>query len=115
MVQLSRSRFAELVEEALDTLPEPLARLVDNVVVQIEARDPDDPGLLGLYVGTALTERGHDYTFAAPDTITIFRDAICAVCEDEEQAAREVAVTVVHEIGHHFGLDDERLHELGWG
>jgi predicted Zn-dependent protease with MMP-like domain len=115
MVQVSRSRFAELVEDALDRLPERLSRLLDNVVIQIEDRDPQDPHLLGLYRGTALTARGHDYTFAVPDTITIYREAICDVCDDEDQVADEVAVTVVHEIGHHFGIDDDRLHELGWG
>lgn len=115
MVPVSRSRFAELVEDALDSLPEELSRLLDNVVVQVEDRDAEDPHLLGLYTGTALTERGHEYTFAAPDTITIFREAICDGCDDEAEVAREVAVTVVHEIGHHFGIGDARLHELGWG
>jgi len=115
MVPVSRSRFAELVEDALDRLPERLSRLLDNVVVQIGDRDAEDPRLLGVYHGTALTTRGHEYTFAVPDTITIFREAICDICDDEAQVAEEVAVTVVHEIGHHFGIDDDRLHELGWG
>jgi predicted Zn-dependent protease with MMP-like domain len=96
-------------------VPEPLLRLLDNVVVQVADRNEDDPHLLGLYVGIALTERLSDYTFALPDTITIYREAILAMCTDEAQVAREIAVTVVHELGHHFGIDEARLHELGWG
>ncbi len=114
VLEMSRSRFEVLVDDALDTIPDELISKLDNVVVQVADRDEQDPSLLGLYQGTALTDRGGDYTFALPDTITIYRLAILEVCDDEEQAAREVAVTVVHEIGHHFGLDEERLHELGW-
>ncbi len=112
---MSRSRFEVLVDDALDTIPEQLLALLDNVVIQVSDRDADDPSLLGLYHGISLAERGHDYTFALPDTITIYRDAILDICADEDEVAREVAVTVVHEIGHHFGIEEERLHELGWG
>lgn len=115
MLQLSRARFGQLVDDALDTLPVELLRLLDNVVIQIAERDAGEPSLLGVYHGVSLTERGHDYTFALPDTITIFRQAILDVCDDEAQVAHEVAVTVVHEIGHHFGIAEARLHELGWG
>ena len=115
MITVSRYRFGQLVDDALDTLPDELLRLLDNVVIQIADRDPDDPHLLGVYHGIALTERTHDYTFALPDTITIFREAILAICADEDEVAHEVAVTVVHEIGHHFGISEARLHELGWG
>jgi predicted Zn-dependent protease with MMP-like domain len=108
-------RFEELVDDALDSIPAGLLALLDNVVIQVEDRDPDDPTLLGVYQGTALTDRLSDYTFALPDTITVFRLPIVAVCDDEADVAREVAITVVHEIGHHFGIDEERLHELGWG
>lgn len=115
MLEISRRRFGELVEDALDAIPPQLLRLLDNVVVQVADQHPDEPGLLGLYEGIALTERGADYTFALPDTITVYRLPVLAACADEDEVAREVAVTVVHELGHHFGIDDARLHELGWG
>jgi predicted Zn-dependent protease with MMP-like domain len=115
MPEISRYRFGQLVDDALDTLPDELLRLVDNVVIQIAERHVDEPGLLGIYEGVALTERGNDYTFSLPDTITIFRKAILDICDDEGEVAHEVAVTVVHEIGHHFGIEEARLHELGWG
>ena len=115
MVEVSRRRFEELVGDALDEVPEQLTRLMDNVVVLVEERDPDDPHLLGLYEGVALTERGHDYGGLLPDRITLYRQAILSICETEDDVVDEVAITVVHEIAHHFGIDDARLHELGWG
>jgi predicted Zn-dependent protease with MMP-like domain len=115
VVDVSPRRFEELVGEALDSIPSQLLRLLDNVVIQVADEDPDEPALLGVYHGTALTERLSDYTFALPDTITVYRLPITAMCADEDEVAREVAITVVHEIGHHFGIDEERLHELGWG
>jgi predicted Zn-dependent protease with MMP-like domain len=112
---MTRSRFDELVSDALDTIPAELARAMDNVVVLVEDRDPDDPGLLGLYHGIALTERSSSYGGVLPDRITIYRDPILDMCADEDEVVHEVAVTVVHEIAHHFGIDEETLHELGWG
>jgi predicted Zn-dependent protease with MMP-like domain len=112
MIELSRARFEEMVSDALDTLPAELARMMRNVVVVVE--DGSDPGLLGLYEGIPLTERLSDYSAVLPDKITIFRNAICAICDDEAGVVDEVQATVVHEVGHHFGIDDERLHELGW-
>ena len=114
-VEMSRVRFDELVAEALDLIPAELAAAMDNVVVLVEERNPDEPTLLGLYEGVALTERGHDYGGLLPDRITLYRRAILAVCETEDDVVEEVAVTVVHEIAHHFGIDDARLHQLGWG
>ena len=108
-------RFEELVADALDEVPAELMALLDNVVVLVEDRNPDEPDLLGLYEGYALTERGWDHSGALPDRIMIYRAAICDVCEDEDQVAEEVAITVVHEIAHHFGIDEEKLHALGWG
>ena len=93
---------------------------MDNVVVFIEDRHVPGPNedprtvLLGLYEGIPLTERLSDYSAVLPDRITIFRLATCARCDTEAEVAREVRTTVIHEVGHHFGIDDERLHELGW-
>jgi predicted Zn-dependent protease with MMP-like domain len=111
---LPRARFEELVAEALDAVPAALMDLLDNVVVLVEDRHPEEPDLLGLYEGYALTERGADYGGALPDRIMIYREAICDVCADEDEVAEEVTITVVHEIAHHFGIDDDRLHALGW-
>jgi predicted Zn-dependent protease with MMP-like domain len=115
-VEMSRARFEELVAEALDEVPEELLGLMDNVVILVEDDPPDGEGdLLGLYEGHALTERGWSYAGVLPDRITIYRRPILRVCQDEEDVVDEVAITVVHEIAHHFGIDDVRLHELGWG
>jgi predicted Zn-dependent protease with MMP-like domain len=111
---LPPARFEELVADALDEVPAELMALLDNVVVLVEDRNPDEPDLLGLYEGYALTERGWDHSGALPDRIMIYREAICEICEDEDQVAEEVTITVVHEIAHHFGIDDDRLHALGW-
>jgi predicted Zn-dependent protease with MMP-like domain len=107
-------RFEELVADALDEVPAELMALLDNVVVLVEDRNEDEPDLLGLYDGYALTERGWDYGGALPDRIMVYRAAICDICDDEDQVVEEVTITVVHEIAHHFGIDDDRLHELGW-
>jgi predicted Zn-dependent protease with MMP-like domain len=115
MVEMPRERFEELVSEALDTLPEELTRLIDNCVVLVEDDAPaHDPGLLGLYEGVPLTQRDSTYTLSEPDRITVFRNPTLAMCEAEQDVVEEVRVTVVHEIAHHFGIDDDRLHELGW-
>ena len=114
-VVMDRERFEELVAEALDGVPGELADLIDNCVVLVEDDAPaEDPGLLGLYHGTPLTERGSDYTMALPDRITIFRNPTLEMCASEEEVVDEVRITVVHEIAHHFGIDDDRLHELGY-
>lgn len=112
MIDVPRARFEQMVGEALDTLPPELARLMRNVAVVVE--DGDDPHLLGLYHGVPLTERTSHYSAVLPDKITIFRLAICARCDTEDDVIADVRTTVVHEVGHHFGIDDHRLHELGW-
>jgi predicted Zn-dependent protease with MMP-like domain len=110
---MTPQRFEELVSDALDLIPRELAAAIDNVVVLVEDRNPDEPDLLGLYHGIALTERDSWYAAGSlPDTITIYREALLDVCDSEDD---EVAITVIHEIAHHFGIDDDRLHELGWG
>jgi predicted Zn-dependent protease with MMP-like domain len=112
---MTHGRFEELVGEALDSIPTELTAAMDNVVVLVAGRNPADPALLGLYEGVALTRRTADYAGVLPDRITIYRDAILDICADEDDVVEEVAVTVVHEIAHHFGIDDATLHALGWG
>lgn len=112
---VDHDRFEELVGDALDLIPPQLAAAMDNVVVLVADRHPEEPTLLGLYEGIALTERNTDYSGELPDRITVYRDALLDVCTDEQQVVDEVAITVVHEIAHHFGIAEERLHELGWG
>lgn len=106
-----RYRFDRLVADALDALPAELLPVLDNVVVQVRDHHPDEPDLLGLYEGTPHTERVGD---EPPDVISIFRHALCAVCTDADELAREVHITVIHEVAHAAGIDDDRLHELGW-
>lgn len=114
-VEMDPERFDALVEEALDGIPEELAELVRNVVVLVEAdAPPDDPHLLGLYDGVALTERYGDMLPRLPDRIFIYRRPLLEMCASEEELVDEVRITVVHEVAHHFGIDDARLHELGY-
>jgi predicted Zn-dependent protease with MMP-like domain len=114
---MSRQEFEEAVADALDTVPAELAALMDNVVILVEDDPPDgEEDLLGLYEGTPLTERDGGWaTGSLPDRITIFRNPTLDVCDTRDEVVAEVRVTVVHEIAHHFGIDDDRLHELGWG
>jgi predicted Zn-dependent protease with MMP-like domain len=117
MVDMSEEEFEDAVSDALDAVPTQLTDLMDNVVVLVEEEppqgEPDD--LLGLYDGTPLTERDSWWAAGAlPDRILIFRGPTLRMCGDRDEVVREVAVTVVHEIAHHFGIDDDRLHELGW-
>ncbi len=113
-VQMSAEEFELLVAEALDEIPAELAALIDNCVILVEDYPPPDlPDVLGLYSGIPLTERGQYYT-GLPDRILIFRYPILAICDTYEEVIEEVRITVVHEIAHHFGIDDHRLHELGY-
>nr|WP_203658748.1 metallopeptidase family protein [Streptomyces sp. SID14446] len=113
---MTRETFEELVSQALDKIPPELTRVMDNVAVFVEDEPPaDDPELLGLYEGTPLTDRGEWYAGVLPDRISIYMGPILRMCETPDEVVHEVAVTVIHEIAHHFGIDDERLHELGWG
>jgi predicted Zn-dependent protease with MMP-like domain len=106
-------RFEEMVVTALDSLPEKLGRLMDNVAVTVE-HGAGPPGLLGLYQGIPLTSRTTQYSGVLPDRITIFSRAICSVCENEEEIVDQVRRTVIHEVAHHFGIGDRHLRELGW-
>ncbi|MFF5176319.1 metallopeptidase family protein [Micromonospora sp. NPDC000089] len=113
-VEMSRERFEELVGEALDEVPEEILGLMSNVVILVEDDPPPGEDLLGLYEGHALTDRGWDYSGVLPDRILIYRHPTLRICDSDEDVVDEVAITVVHEIAHHFGIDDERLHALGW-
>lgn len=115
-LSLGEEQFQEAVADALDQIPDELAQLMSNVAVLIEEEPPaDEPDLLGLYEGTPLTERdGWWEAGSLPDRITIFRGPLERLCENREDLREEIAVTVVHEVAHHFGIDDARLHELGW-
>jgi len=114
-VDVSRERFDALVDAALDEIPDELAALVQNVVVLVEDdAPPDDPDLLGLYDGVALTERGANHSFELPDRIFIYRNNLLDLCDSEAELVEEVRITVVHEVAHHFGIDDHQLHELGY-
>ena len=115
-VEVSPEEFDALVDRALDAIPEELAGLVHNVVVLVETEAPlDDPDLLGRYDGVALTERESNYAAQLPDRILLYRAPLMDLSEDEQHLAREIEITVVHEVAHHFGIDDARLHELGYG
>ena len=116
MVEMTREDFESAVEDALDLVPQELLDLMDNVVILVEDEpEGNDPDLLGLYDGVSLTDRGDGWGFGElPDRIFVFRNPTLRFCDDAEHVREEVAVTVVHEIAHHFGIDDERLHQLGW-
>jgi len=113
MDPVSEERFYELVDDACDLVPDELWDRLDNVAIVVEDEHPDDPELLGLYEGTPQTARG-DEAWRLPDRIAIYRLPLCALCADDEELIDEVAVTVVHEIAHHLGIEEDRLHELGW-
>ncbi|MBV1779452.1 metallopeptidase family protein [Paeniglutamicibacter sp. ABSL32-1] len=120
--EMSDDEFERVAERALDEIPGALLSMMENVAIFIEdAYKPlpgEDPAtkLLGLYEGISLTERDSGWDAGAmPDRITIFKDAILEICSTEKQVVEEVGITIVHEIAHHFGIDDERLHDLGWG
>ncbi|WP_396446834.1 metallopeptidase family protein [Actinomadura sp.] len=113
MMELSRDEFEDLVAEALDTIPPELTAHMRNVVIVVED-DAPERGLLGLYQGVPLTERGDWYGGVLPDHISIYRNEILRICDTREHVVEEVRITVVHEIAHHFGIDDGKLHELGY-
>jgi predicted Zn-dependent protease with MMP-like domain len=113
VIVVEEEQFIVLVGDALDQVPEALAGLIDNVVVVVEDRHPDED-LLGLYDGVPLTERDDYGGLVMPDRITVYRMAICEMCDTLDEVVEEVLVTVVHELAHHFGIDDDELHRLGW-
>ncbi len=121
---MDRVKFENLVDQAIRELPAEFRKKLENVVVIVEDRPseefldemeiPSGDTLLGLYEGTPLTERGFGFTPLHPDRIWIFQDPIEEVCENEEQITEEIKTTIVHEVAHFFGLDDEYLEQLGY-
>lgn len=117
-IAMSREQFEDAAADALDTIPQDLLDRLDNVAITVEDEpEPGStPGLLGLYVGVPLTERDSSYGLGQlPDRIYIYRGPLTRYCHTRDQLLHQIRVTVLHEIGHHFGISDERLHELGWG
>ena len=115
MIDLNAEAFEALVVSELDALPDEMVEGLDNVVFVVEDRPEDGSlDLLGLYDGTSLTERDRYGIGELPDRIIVYREPHLAACENENELRDEVHTTLVHEIAHFYGIDDERLHELGW-
>lgn len=114
MKPIARTRFERLVGDALDALPPELGRLMENVAVVVDDRHATED-LLGLYEGVPLTEREDYGGLVMPDVISLYRLPLCEICENDDDLVEEILVTVVHEVAHHFGIDDESLHDWGWG
>jgi predicted Zn-dependent protease with MMP-like domain len=115
MDPMSLPAFEEAVGDALDEIPAALLELMSNVVILVEQEPAlDEPEILGVYEGTPLTERDDSWAGSLPDRIIIFKGPLERMCRDEAELLEEIAVTVVHEVAHHFGIDDARLHDLGW-
>lgn len=114
MQPVDEQRFSELVGQALDDLPDELWDGMENVAVVVEDANPEDPDLLGLYEGVPRTERW-EYSGVLPDRIAIYRLPLCDLAADEAELVEEVKITVVHELAHHLGIDDDQLHDWGYG
>jgi predicted Zn-dependent protease with MMP-like domain len=107
--------FEEHVRRALESLPPDLRRAMSNVEIVVEEENVEDPDLFGLYLGVPLTERGSSYAGALPDKIAVYRVPLEAEFGDDAAILEEeIRITVLHEIAHHFGIDEDRLAELGW-
>lgn len=115
MYSVSKERFEEMVNDALDQVPDEFVRKMRNLVIMVEEENPDDPTLLGLYEGVALPQRTFDHTGYLPDAIFIYRSTLKRWAASEEDLAEQVKVTVFHELGHYFGMEEHELHQLGWG
>jgi predicted Zn-dependent protease with MMP-like domain len=107
--------FEEHVRTALDSLPPELREAMSNVEIVLEDENSEDPDIFGLYLGIPLTERGGDYAGALPDKIAVYRLPLeDEFGDDPQRLVEEIRITVLHEIAHHFGIDEDRLAELGW-
>jgi predicted Zn-dependent protease with MMP-like domain len=122
IARVKRRRFEYMVRRALWTLPESIQRLLDNVAIVVEeeprpeqlSASEDAGSLFGLYEGRPLTDRGSDYNLVTPDVITLYRRPLEEAFPNRAELARQVQITLIHEIAHHFGIDEDRLDELGW-
>ena len=114
-VDISEARFEAIVEEALDALPEQLLANLDNLIFVVEDEPEDGSDSLGWYEGTALTERDQYGYGQLPDRIVLFRGPLTRMCLSEDELYDEIWITLVHELGHYHGIDEEQLHALGWG
>ncbi|MGO1166656.1 MAG: metallopeptidase family protein [Janibacter sp.] len=126
-MQISDEDFESAMRAALDEVPQELLGMLDNVAFFVEDEpgaehaDPgltpeDNASLLGIYMGTPLTERDGGWAAGAlPDRIVLFRGPLTRMCTDLDDLREEIAITIVHEAGHHVGIDEDRLHDLGWG
>ncbi|MFL5760407.1 MAG: metallopeptidase family protein [Thermomicrobiales bacterium] len=117
--RVKRRRFELLVRRGLRLLPEPVQRKLDNVAIVVEDEPANDrkgqpEPLFGLYEGQPLTERGGDYSMILPDKITLYRVPLEDAFPDRLELARQVRITLIHELAHHFGIDEDRIEELGW-
>ena len=115
MISLNPQQFEREIVKALDLLPPELTRLMDNVIVVAEDQHPEEPDLLGLYEGIPLTERDGYGLMDLPDRVSIYRLPLLDMCQSTDELIEEIQITVIHEIAHHFGIDDDQLHEMGWG
>lgn len=115
MEPVSDEEFEELIDDALDDIPEHFARAMTNLVVLARPANEDNPELLGLFEGVPLPEQHANHSGYLPDAVFIYKDALEAICADVEELREEVRITVFHEVGHYFGMEEEALHELGWG
>lgn len=115
MAPVGDDLFEGMINDALDEIPEDFARNMTNMVVLARPCNEDNPDLLGLFEGVPLPEQHANHTGFLPDAVFIYKDALEALCSDEEELRHEVKVTVFHEVGHYFGLEEHELHHLGWG
>lgn len=113
MIDVSEERFDELVDEAIDLIPDEFIDQMGNVVILVADRNPDEPTLLGLYEGVPLTERTADH-WGPPDCIHVYRGALCDYCGSEPELIEQIRITVLHEVGHFFGMDEDDLDRLGY-
>lgn len=112
-VTVTDEEFDALIGRALERIPEQMRDLMDNCVITVADHSPDGSALLGLYDGVALTERD-SYSGFSPDVITLFQVPLEKMCSDLDELEHQIYITIVHEVAHHFGIDDDRLRELHW-